>query len=115
MSMETSRPMTRSPVALAKTALRVAREALPAYASRFSKHDFTQHQLFAILVLRQFFKADYRGIVALLADLPDLQRTLGLTKVPHYSTLCYAEKRLLKGGRSIGCWTPSSPRLTAAA
>jgi hypothetical protein len=107
--------MTRSPVALAKVALRVAAEALPPYGSIFSKHDFTQHQLFAILVLRQFFKTDYRGIAALLDDLPDLQRTLGLTKVPHYSTLCYAEKRLLKGGRSIGSWTPLSPRLAAGA
>jgi hypothetical protein len=113
--METPRPMTRSPVALAKAALRIAREALPPYASVYSKHDFTQHQLFAILVLRQFFKTDYRGIIALLDDLPDLQRTLGLTKVPHYSTVCYAEKRLLKGGRSIGCSTPSSPKRRAAA
>jgi hypothetical protein len=56
----------------------VAAEALPPYGSIFSKHDFTQHQLFAILVLRQFFKTDYRGIAALLDDLPDLQRTLGL-------------------------------------
>lgn len=115
MDMKTTRPMTRSPVALAKAALRVAREALPPYASVFSKHDFTQQQLFAILVLRQFFKTDYRGIVALLDDLPDLRRTLGLAKTPHYSTLCYAEKRLLKGGRSIGCSMLSSPRRRAAA
>lgn len=113
--MEMTRSMTRSPVALSRTALRVAAGSLPPYASAFSKHDFTQHQLFAILVLRQFFKTDYRGIVALLADLPDLRRTLGLTKVPHYSTLCYAEKRLLKGGRSIGSWMPSSSRRRAAA
>lgn len=107
--------MTRSPVALAKTALGAAREALPAYASPFSKHGFTQHQLFAVLVLRRFFKTDSRGIVALLDDLPDLQRTLGPARVPHYSTPGYAEKRLLEGGRSIGCRTPSSPKRRAAA
>ncbi len=84
MVMDTTRPMTRSPVALTKVALRVARESLPAYASVYSKHDFTQHQNLAVRVLKQFFKTDFRGIVALVADLPDLPRTLGLEKVPHY-------------------------------
>lgn len=55
---------------------------------------------FAILALRQFFKTDYRGIVQLLADLSDLRKALHLKKVPHYSTLCCAEGRLLKGGLS---------------
>jgi len=90
--------MTRSPAALARTALRLARRALPLYSSERSRHDFTQHQLFAILMLRRFFKTDYRGITALLEDLSDLRQILGLNKVPHYSTLCYAEGRLVKKG-----------------
>jgi hypothetical protein len=97
--------MTRSPVALAKMALRVARDALPAYSSPFSRHDFTQHQLFAILVLKQFLKTDYRGVVQVLADWSDLRRLLGLTKLPHYSTLKYAHDRLLKKG----AFSTSSP------
>jgi hypothetical protein len=101
--MDTQRSMTRSPVALARMALRVARDALPAYSSKFSKRSFTQHQLLAILVLRQFFRTDYRGIVALLDDFSELRRELNLTKAPHYSTLCYAERRLLKKGLSIDC------------
>lgn len=101
--MDTQRSMTRSPVALARMALRVARDALPAYSSKFSKRSFTQHQLLAILVLRQFFRTDYRGIVALLDDFSELRRELNLTKAPHYSTLCYAEQRLLKKGLSIDC------------
>jgi hypothetical protein len=103
-----SRSMTKSPVDLAREALRVGRAGLPRYASRFSKKDFTQPQLFAILVLRQFFKTDYRGIVRLLHDLSDLRRTLGLKKIPHYSTLCYAEKRLLKKGLLSRFWPPAS-------
>lgn len=89
-------------------ALRVAHDALPAYSSKFSKKDFTQHQLFAILVLKQFFKTDYRGIIAYLQDWPELCRVLKLTKVPHYSTLCYAEQRLLKKGPSTLSWPPLS-------
>ena len=109
------RSMTKSPVALAKEALKVGRSGLPRYSSRFSRKDFTQPQLFVILALRQFFKTDYRGVVQLLADLSDLRKALGLKKVPHYSTLCYAEGRLLKGGLSSRSLRLLSPELEAAA
>lgn len=97
-----ARQMTRSPVALAEEALRVARAALPAYGSKFSGKTYTQHQLFAILTLKQFFRTDYRGVVALLHDLSDLRAALGLARVPHPSTLCYAHGRLLKKSTSSG-------------
>ena len=92
--------MTKSPRAVTREALRLAQEALPAYSSKFSRKDFTQHQLFACLALKTFFKTDYRGVVALLDDFPELRADLGLDKLPHYSTLCYAAGRLLKMGRS---------------
>ena len=90
--------MTKSPIQLAQVALMHARSALPPYSGPKSRHDFTQPQLFAILVLKAFFQTDYRGICAMLQDWSDLRRTLGLRKVPHYSTLCHAEQRLLKRG-----------------
>ena len=113
--MDTKRRRTRSPVAVARMALRVARDALPAYSSIRSRKDYTQHQLFAILVLKQFLQTDYRGIIELLADWSDLRRILQLKVLPHYSTLCYAEQRLLKKGLSISCSTPFSvsPRTPA--
>jgi len=106
--------MTKSPRAVAQEALRLAREALPSYSSVKSRKDFTQHQLFAVLALETFFKTDYRGIAQLLTDLADLRKDLGLTKVPHYSTLCYAAGRLLKKGRSSSSSTaPLRPQPTA--
>ena len=107
--------MTKSPVALAKEALKVGQSGLPRYSNRFSRRDFTQAQLFAILVLRQFFKTDYRGIIQMLEDFSDLRKALHLKKVPHYSTLCYAEKRLLKGGLSSRSLQLLSPEPEAAA
>jgi hypothetical protein len=101
--------MTKSPRAVAREALRLAREALPAYSSKFSRKDYTQSQLFALLALKTFFKTDYRGVVALLQDFPELRRDLGLAEVPHYSTLCYAAKRLLKKGSS-SCSSSRPPR-----
>ncbi len=77
-------------------ALEIGRRTLPNYASRFSRRDFTQPQLFACLVLRQFHKTDYRGIVAILADNPTLCEDLGMTKVPHFTTLQKAERKLLR-------------------
>jgi hypothetical protein len=97
------RTMTKSPLALVKQALRTAKNALPAYSSHYSRHDFTQHQLFAILVLRQFLKTDYRGIIQMLKDFSDLRKAIGLKKIPHYSTLCYAEQRLIKKGLLRTC------------
>ncbi len=90
--------MTKSPRAVAREALRQAQEALPAYSSKFSRKDYTQHQLFALLALKTFFKTDYRGVIRMLADFAELRQDLGLTGVPHYSTLCYAAARLLKKG-----------------
>jgi hypothetical protein len=113
--MKTPTPMTKSPRAVAREALRLAKDALPAYTSARSRKDFTSHQLFAVLALQTFFKTDYRGIAQLLTDLGDLRKDLGLTKVPHYSTLCYAAGRLLKKGRSSSSSTgPLRPQSTAA-
>src|SRR5262249_26063627 len=107
--MKTARLMTKSPRAVAREALRLAQEALPAYSSRFSRRDYTQHQLFAILALKTFFKTDYRGVTQLLEDFAELREELGLAEVPHYSTLCYAAKRLLKRGSPPSA-CPGRPR-----
>src|SRR5438105_1114458 len=98
--MTTTSQTTKSPRAVAREALRLAQDTLPAYASKFSRQDFTQHQLFALLMLKTFFKIDYRGVVAFFDDFGELRTDLGLKKVPHYSTLCKAAQRLLKKGKS---------------
>ena len=66
-------------------------------------------QLFALLAVRQQLRLDYRGLVALLAEWAELRRALGLRKVPHHSTLCYAAHRLLAGAEKRG----SFPRPSA--
>ena len=107
------RAMTKSAVRFSREALAVGRLALPPYASRYSKHTYTQPQLFALLALKQFLKTDYRGVVTLVGEWAELRHALGLKAVPHYSTLCYAERRLLadaeKGGPSAALrWLSSA-------
>jgi hypothetical protein len=101
--------MTKSPRAVAREALRLAQESLPPYSSARSRKDYTQHQLFAILALKTFLKVDYRGVAEFLKDFAELRDDLRLKKVPHYSTLNYAEQRLLKKGSS-SCSSSGPPR-----
>jgi hypothetical protein len=48
------------------------------------------------LVLKTFFKVDYRGLVAFLHDTPELCATIGLRQVPHFTTFQKASRRLLR-------------------
>jgi hypothetical protein len=91
-----SRPTTKSksPLELARTALAEAREAIPQYSSRFSRHDFTQHQLYALVALRRLLKTDYRGLEATLRDWTELRDALELSRVPDHSTIQRAARRL---------------------
>ena len=91
----------KSPLTLARTALASAQEALPLYSSKFSRHDFTQHQLYALLALRRYFKTDYRGLEAMVRDWGELRAALGLKRVPDHSTLQRAARRLEDEDRPI--------------
>ena len=77
-------------------ALAAGKEAFSDYSHKYSPHKFTQPQLFACLVLKEFEKKDYRGIVQLLLDWTELRQVVGLQAVPHYTTLQKASRRLLK-------------------
>jgi len=96
------RSLTKSPLAFAKVALAAASAELPAYSHPKSPRKYTQHQLFALLALKDFLRADFRGIVKVVEEWSDLRDALGLTQVPDHSTLGKAEKRLLKKGASKG-------------
>jgi hypothetical protein len=87
---------SKSPRDVLVTAYLVAQRSIKPYSHKYSRKDFTQHQLFAILVLKNFLKTDYRGVVKQLKDCDSLCEAIQLTKVPHYTTLQKASVRLLK-------------------
>ena len=87
---------TKSPKKLAAAAYRIARDTLPEHSHRYSPQKYTQPQLLVCLVLRVFFKTDYRGIVEILNDWPDLCQVFKLKTVPHFTTLQKASKRLMR-------------------
>ena len=86
---------SKSPLAVAAEALEVGQRVLRPYAHRNSPRVYTQPQLFACLVLRQFLKADYRKTEAVLRDFKVLAVALGLKSVPHWTTLQKADRRLM--------------------
>jgi hypothetical protein len=79
-----------------QVAYEAACQALPAHRHRFSPKKFTQPQLLACLVLKEFSRLDYRGLAEHLADHPDLGRMIGLKAVPHFTTFQKAAARLFK-------------------
>ena len=91
--MSTPRPATTSPRAFAREALRVARAALPAHGSKFSRKDYTRHQHAAILAVKAFLKTDHRGVAGYLRDGSDLRAAPGLAGAPHVTTLQKAAAR----------------------
>jgi hypothetical protein len=86
---------SKSPKRVLVEALKVAEASLPAYSHRFSPKKFTLHQLFACLVLKDFYGLTYRGVSGLLADGDSLAAAIGLKTIPHWTTLQKAADRLL--------------------
>lgn len=86
---------SKSPKQTAVVAYAAAKQVLPAYGHKFSPKKFTQPQLAACLVLKEFFTTDYRGIAGILEDSSDLRQVLELTAVPHFTTLQKAAQNLL--------------------
>jgi hypothetical protein len=87
---------SKSPWMVAMVALAAGKDAFSDYSHRYSPHKFTQPQLFACLVLKEFEKKDYRGIAKLLSEWSALRQALGLRLVPHFTTLQKASVRLLR-------------------
>src|SRR5271156_3299735 len=73
---------------VASLAMRLGGQHLSDYGATRSRHDFTQRQLMACLILRAYLKTTYRGVLEFLSVSPSLRKHLGLgDKLPHYTTL----------------------------
>ncbi len=89
---------SKSPRRVLLCALLVGELVLKRYAHCFSPKKFTQPQLFACLVLKEFLQLDYRKLAELLADAAELRQAIRLDVVPHFTTFQKASRRLLRCG-----------------
>ncbi len=86
---------SKSPRRVLQVAYEAACRALPAHRHKYSPKKFTQPQLLACLVLKEFLRLDYRGLAQHLVDHTDLTGQIGLRTVPHFTTFQKAAVRLL--------------------
>src|SRR5947208_16533031 len=89
----------QSPRKVMRAAFFLARQTLPNYSSKFSRHDFTLPQLFACLVVKEHQRKSYRQAEALLRDAPQWCREIGMKTTPDPNTLCRAFHVLNRGRR----------------
>ncbi len=81
-------------VRFAQVALSVAKDHVPAYRTKFSKHRFTQPQLLVILLLMRYEDWTFREAEVRLAEHRDLRAALGLASAPDHTTLYRFMRRL---------------------
>lgn len=81
-------------VQFARVALDVAKATVPRFRTIFSKHQFTQPQLLAILCLMRYEDWTYREAEVRIAEHSELRRALQVGSVPDYTTLYRFLRRL---------------------
>ncbi|HKM66527.1 MAG TPA: transposase [Candidatus Acidoferrum sp.] len=78
----------------ARMALQVSQAVLPHYRSRFSKRQFTQPQLAAILCLMRYGDWTFREAEVRLGEHREFRQVLGLVSVPDFTILYRFLQRL---------------------
>lgn len=78
----------------ARVAMEVATAFLPTYRSRFSKHQFTQPQLLAILCLMRYADGTCREAELLLREHSELRAVLRLLSMPDHTIVYRFLQRL---------------------
>jgi hypothetical protein len=81
-------------ITFARVALSIGQAVLPAYRSKFSKQQYTQPQLLALLCLMRYEDWTFREAEVRVAEHRELQVALGLHRVPDYTTLYRFLRRL---------------------
>ena len=77
-----------------KACLGVVSRSIPEYSSKYSRKDFTLRQHVVLLCIKTRLKQRYREFCDILSLMPEIQRILGLEKIPHWTTLDKAFLRL---------------------
>jgi hypothetical protein len=78
---------------VSRLSMRLAARYMQPYSHAKSPKRFTQAQLMTCLILRAYLKTTYRGVIDVLDASAELQKCLGLSRLPHYSTLKYFADR----------------------
>lgn len=67
---------------------------IPLYSSKFSRRDYTQHQLLSLEIFREYIGLRYRDFIELVELMDVIKERLGISRIPHFSTLCKFSARI---------------------
>jgi len=67
---------------------------IPEYRTKYSKHAYNQHQLLSLLIFKEYLGVKYRQLYDILELIGEIKSILGLSKIPHYTTLCKFSHRI---------------------
>lgn len=67
---------------------------VPIYRTKFSKHEFTQHQLLTLVIFKEYLGVKYRQLCDILGLTKKFKEILGCSRIPHYTTLCRFSHRI---------------------
>jgi len=56
------------------------------YSCKYSKHIYTQHQLFVLVLLKEYIITEYRDFIELIDLRNNINEKLDLNKIPHSTT-----------------------------
>lgn len=76
-------------LAFAQLAMQVSEQVLPQHSSKYSPRRYTQPQLLACLLLKEYLALDYRSTSEVLELSDGLRTVLKLRSVPDHTTLWY--------------------------
>lgn len=57
------------------------------YSCKYSRRDYTQHQLLTLLLFKEYRKENYRTVIWNLEEMNRIRNVLGLETIPHFTTL----------------------------
>jgi len=60
---------------------------LSPYSCKYSRKDYTQHQLLTRILFKEYRNEDYRTVIWNLGEMDRIRAVLGLTTIPHFTTL----------------------------
>ncbi|MDY6866281.1 MAG: hypothetical protein SVY15_09985 [Halobacteriota archaeon] len=84
-------------ISFVKHLYKTATRYMTAYSSRFSRHDYTQPQLFVIGCIKKRLRLKYREVVEITEEMPKLKEILGLDTVRAEAQIPTRNKKAFTG------------------
>ncbi len=85
---ETIKKSASRNISFVQTAISIVKSThLNPYSCKFSKKNYTQHQLLVLILFKDFRNQHYREFIEDVGDMDGVQKILDLSEVPHFTTL----------------------------